>query len=155
MKFTSVLVLITFLSSWAIAQNDIDNSVFNGKFIMDHEKSTENCRLNDFGPMEFVRDGANHTVKFVSLNDNNRYYSIDRINTGKRTFNSCWSDGLVGYAETTLRKNKIEDKTTYLKPGFVCRGGGVKEVVLYTWEIRRNIFAQSKNGKPICIYNRM
>ncbi len=141
MKYILTLFLI---NSFIVFASD---QPFNGSFEMDRNESPESCLLNDRGPGTFEKnDDYSITFKF----DDGSFQEMKSINQGRVRFDSCFSNGLMGYTETVAKGNKITRTTTFLKPGFFCRGGRVSHKKYFNWEIKGDIFKQND-----CIYTRI
>ncbi len=153
MNFFTLLLLSLSQMSFANT-NSVDMSAFSGRFELDLASSTANCKLNVHGPIQFVDSHIEGTVKFI-YEGTRSYQQMQNINMGKIKFNSCFSDGLLGFTETILQNNKIDETTTFLKPGIFCTGGGVDHLRNYSWEIRGEQFIESIGGKTYCTFNKL
>ncbi|MFL5814313.1 MAG: hypothetical protein ACJ763_12100 [Bdellovibrionia bacterium] len=111
---------------------ELDYSAFQGRFQL--TSSDKKCQyLTEF---EFVTDAANHRVTMKYLTGENWVGQFDHINQGRVPFNSCFSDGFMGYKETAGSGTKIVDNLIVLNPGFMCSGGSVKRSETTTVELK-------------------
>ena len=127
------LILTLFISSNVLAAN-LDYSTFSGKWQLVPERSHAECALNYEGVMEFQSLPEQNAV-YGNFPDGSRVEFHD-INQGRKKFDSCFSDGILGYSETVGAGNKLSETVVYLHTGFFCGGGSEKSRTIYTWEIK-------------------
>jgi hypothetical protein len=118
-------------------------------------------------PFDLVADPVNHKVQLIISDPAHpptggvqiEYSPFENINEGKREFNSCFSDGVLGYRITVGSGTRIEQTVIYLKPGFMCQGKAEKDRVVETLELEGDLLTHtisstlSKSGS-ICVYER-
>lgn len=87
---------------------------------------------------------------------------FDEINTGKKEFSSCWSDGIMGYSETTAKTNLLKSITIYKNSGFMCNGGMEKNRHIQELSLKGNILIYRDYWKPTsalsevkCVFERL
>jgi hypothetical protein len=135
MKMIAILLMV---SSQAVASS-FDYAAFQGTWLLTPETSDSECALNYRGPMTLVASAEAHTV-IGKLNDGSQVEFMG-IDQGPRKFNSCFSDGIIGYSETVGDGAKVTETTVYQKPGFLCSGGREESRKVYTWEIKGDTLA--------------
>lgn len=110
----SVLAILFFVPSMLWAQAE-----FVGRY-------TPVLGCKDWGNIELIYDENTNTLHGVLESaPGNRAFGFEQINKGKRKFNTCWSNGVMGHIETTFKNSFIETVTTYLRPRIFCIPGKV------------------------------
>jgi hypothetical protein len=123
---TKMILSLLFISTSALALDQGPKKEFNLDNIRYQYQSDGHCNLKevDGTVLRFTYDPAKLTIN-AFFNDKQYYnYSpIDNLNKGKMEFNSCWSDGFMGYRDNKFYDNTIIGKTVIVSPGFFCMGG--------------------------------
>lgn len=114
---------------------ELDYSAFQGHFQL---APSSDAQCKDLVEIEFLADPAKHSVTMKVSNSSDTPLEFSAINQGRHTFNSCWSDGFLGYSENTGAGTEIISKTVYLNPGLFCEGGSEKEHKSMTIELKGN-----------------
>ncbi len=141
-----LLALILLVSSTAFAL-DFDYSAFHGTWQLIPEISHPECALNYKGPLTLFASAEDHTV--IGKFDDGSQIEFLAIDQGRREFNSCFSDGILGYTETVGDGPKVTETTVYLKPGVMCMGGGEKRRTISAWEINGDSMVGSLRSRII------
>jgi len=161
MKMIAILLLVPSAAFAAI----FDYTAFQGSWLLIPETSAQECVLNYKGPMTLQASAEDHTV-IGKLNDGSQVEFLG-IDQGQRKFNSCFSDGILGFSETVGNGAKVTETTVYQKPGFMCQGGGEKRREVSTWEVRGDSMTgtyryrvihmdtQMKTAQKICKFKRI
>ncbi len=102
---------------------DFDYSAFDGQYSLEKPcEYMENDRV-----VTVFGDPATHSIRAQYAENVYPIWGlIEHINEGVQKFSSCWSDGLMGYSETTGNGNRLDFVIVYLKSGFMCGGGSEK-----------------------------
>jgi len=161
MKMIATLLLV---SGTAFAAS-FDYAAFQGSWLLIPESSAQECVLNYKGPMTLQASVEGHTV-IGKLNDGSQVEFLG-IDQGQRKFNSCFSNGIMGYSETVGNSARLTETTVYQKPGFMCQGDGEKRREVSTWEIKGDLMTgtyrfrvihmdtQMKAAQKICKFKRI
>jgi hypothetical protein len=156
MKLPLIITFILF-SNISFAANNFNYSAFSGDYKLEFKDPRGDCELNFYRPMKLTNSPKDHF--FQATFENGSYLKVEMINQGKRKFNSCWSDGIIGYTETKGKGTIAQEKTVYLKPGFFCRGGSPRYIRWTTWELKGDILSMVNQtsdspGKLICRFKK-
>lgn len=157
-----VYLILTF--SPASFSETFDFSRFCGTFQLS-KKSNDvfSCEQQN----KFLPEIASAKIRrFSKLNsqdaDFKEYVGLENINMGRRTFDSCFSDGIRGYTEVVAKKNTITERLVYFKPGLFCSGTSVQKRYVSSYKIanERLIITMSVNGadrnaNTICEYKKI
>ncbi len=158
MKFYQVIALL-FFANGTFAANNFDYAAFSGVYQLEFHDPRGDCELNDNYPLTLTNSPEDHSLKGTFTGKDN-YLEIRDIDQGRKTFNSCWSDGVVGYSETTGNGSRVQYKTVYLKPGWLCEGGWPRYSTTTSWEIKGDLFTityQSSDSptKLVCQFKKV
>jgi hypothetical protein len=93
---------------------NLDYNAFQGRFEVGAD-----CLINSDPSVPLISNRAKREVRLVG------FVSFDSIDQGKRPFNSCFSDGLVGYEQTTGSGTKVTAVTVFQRPGVMCQGSNL------------------------------
>jgi len=96
----------------------LDYSAFHGHF-----QAVPSSECKDMPDFDFMADAAHQRITMKFSSGNNWVGQFEHINQGRFSFNSCVSDGIMGYQETAGSGTEIVDTTVYLNPGIFCSGG--------------------------------
>lgn len=125
MSFSKILrfVLIVFAlgnTTWALDNNM--NKEFNLDNFKYQYKADLDCEITHLqgSVIGFHHDSEKGSVEVFA--DGNLYSKIEGLSEERRTFNSCFSDGFMGYSESLLYYNRMIDRTIIQYPGFFCTG---------------------------------
>jgi hypothetical protein len=128
----SVLMSVNSFGMGPKPPQELDYSALQGRFQL--TSTDKKCRyLTEF---EFVTDAANHRVNMKYPKGENWTGQFEHINEGRIPFNSCYSDGFMGYTETEGSGTKIVKSLVVLNPGFMCSGGSEKSRETSTMELK-------------------
>lgn len=121
------MVLIVFAlgnTTWAL-DNKMEKE-FNLENFKYQYKADLDCEINHLQGtvLSFHHDSEKYSVTIFA--DGNLHSNVERLNEDRRSFNSCFSDGLLGYSESLLYYNKLIERTVYQNPGFFCMGKSEK-----------------------------
>ena len=155
----AVLCLMSIsLPTFASATSKINYSIFSGVFVLNAHNPPGDCEANYPQPLQLDNSPQDQTIGDVSRD--NETLIFNHINQGRVAFNSCWSDGMLGYTETTGQGSIVEQKIVIYKPGFFCQGGRLKSELRTTLEIKDNqliLTSSSSDSSParICQFKRV
>lgn len=132
---TTTLILA---SNFGFAGDSLDYTAFSGTFRFDAENSDRECKFSNNQLVQFKSSPIDHKIE--AQVEGGYPYKIEDINQGKKKFNSCWSDGLMGYTEAVGKGKVLKYREVTLKPGFFCTGGFEDHSLTSTWEIKADVF---------------
>ncbi len=133
--------IFVFLISSSVFASNFEYSAFTGIWLLDSGISPINCVLNYRGPMQLIGDAENHNVRGY-FKDGYRI-EIANINEGAIKFNSCWSDGIMGYSEVVGEGTRLTDTIVYQDGGFFCLGGSEVRRSVDQFELKDNLFVMN------------
>ena len=98
---------------------------FDYSFYAGHFDPVAPCDV-DGSAFDLIPDPKNFSLRLVLQGGFAEKFPFTHINQGRHKFDSCFSDGVIGYSETVGEGQVVKSTTVYQNPGLFCRGGSEK-----------------------------